>query len=189
MLIAIFSSVLFQSSCSKDKLPTKSELIAAYNEFAKISPPTLGEGDYPLTANFSREDKGKEHLANALVEIGFIQQQSSSSSDLTRNGNVKKYYLTKLGKENYDKNTRGFVWGHHSATDIIKVAGPFKINNSKLLYVSIRTKIVNIPEWAYKPVILDNYPIVKSALNNNQFIFNATFKYIGDTWTLVEVND
>lgn len=179
------------SACSNNvPTPSKPDLIAAYNDFAKISPPTLGEGDYPLTANFSKEDKGKEAAANALVEIGLIHEQSDSrpgrvvSSDKDK---VKTYVLTERGKQFYNPKAHGFVWGYHSATDIVDTTGPVKTNGTNFLYVSFKTTIIDIPDWAKKRVITDNYPVVKTALQKNEFTFKATFKLVGKLWTLVEV--
>jgi len=180
----------FLSSCSNNEpLPSKSALIAAYNDFARISPPTLGEGDYPLTANFSREDKGKESLAKALVKIGFIEQESSKSDSKlsSEKDDVKTYNLTARGKEAYDLRAHGFVWGYHNATNITRITGPTRKDGTDFLYVSFKTRIINIPEWAKTPIILDNYPIVKASIQKNEFTFHTTFKLVGKTWTMIEV--
>lgn len=186
------SLIVLLSACNSNiPMPSKAELIAAYNDFAKISPPTLGEGDYPLSANFSKEDKGKEALAKALVETGLIQEQNNSPADRrtlsSDNDNVKTYVLTARGKQFYNQQAHGFAWGRHTATDIVKTAGPVTQDGTRYLYVSFKTTIVDIPEWARNQVIVENYPVVKTALQKNEFTFKATFKLVDKLWTLVEV--
>ncbi len=188
-LILVSAVALTLSGCSEQGA-SKQELIAIYNDFAKKSPPALGEGIYPLTANFSTIDKGKEGKAQSLVDVGFLnsvrKKSTSKSSHDSVTDNIVTYDLTEEGKKQYISNVNGFAWGYNSALS----ASNLKIvtaSGQKTAFVTLKTKIINIPEWAKQPVILANYPIVKETLDKNEFYFNAVYKLDNGKWSLIEV--
>lgn len=186
--LIIFSSLM--SGCS-DKSVSKEELIVIYNEFSKNAPPAIGEGEYPLTANFTTTDKGKDGKAQALVDVGFLKpvqgDNAPGKKPVTSTDNIVTFYLTDQGKRYYDSNVKGFAWGYHSAFSAskLKIA---TTNGQKTAFVTLKTKIVNIPDWAKKPEILANYPIVKGTLDNNEFLLNAVYRFYNGRWALVEAN-
>jgi hypothetical protein len=190
--ICIFFVFIFSLSGCADNKANKQEFIAVYNEYAKHSPPSLGEGVYPLTANFRTEDKGNEGKAKALVDIGFLRpdykQKPSGSPPVTFADSIITFHLTELGGKYYNADVKGFSWGNHSAFSAsnIKIV---KNGGQKTAYVSLQTKIINIPDWARKSAILVNYPIVRETLDNNEFHFNAVYRLINNKWILAEVSE
>jgi hypothetical protein len=190
--ICLLCMFIFSLAGCADNSANKQEFIAVYNEYSKHSPPALGEGVYPLTANFRTEDKGNEGKAQALVDIGFLRpdlkNSPSTNKPVTFADNIVTFHLTELGKKYYDTDVKGFSWGNHSAFSVSN----FKIlksNGQKIAYVTLKTKIANIPDWAKQPIILANYPIVRETLNNNEFRFNAVYKLYNNRWLLAEVSE
>jgi hypothetical protein len=181
---------LAMSGCS-DKSASKQEFIDIYNEFSKNSPPTIGEGVYPLTADFTTADKGKEGKAQALVDIGFLspvnRKNSSKKEPDTLINSIVTFQITELGNKYYDRNVSGFVWGYNSAYSVSNVK-LVTSSGQKTAYVTLKTKIINIPNWAKLPVIQANYPLVKESLNKNDFLFNAVYKQINNKWSMIEAN-
>ena len=183
--VFVFNSL----GCSDQNIP-KQEFIAAYNEFAKNSPPALGEGVYPLTANFITDDNGKEGKAQALVFLGFLDPVSGNLSfnkqAYSFADKVVTFHLTDLGKKYFNNNVHGFTWGHHVAYSVTK-SKIVITNGQKTAFVTLKTRIIDIPDWAKQPVILGNYPIVKEALDKNEFHFNVVYKLNNDKWLLTGV--
>lgn len=187
---AIIYSAGILSGCS-DKSISKEESIRIYNEFAFSAPPALGEGEYPLTANFSAEDKGKEAKAEALVNIGFLRPElkgdNTTGTPASFTDRTVTFHLTDLGRKYYNGNMYGFAWGRHSAFSAsnIKTA---TASGQKIAYVTLKTKIIEIPDWAKQKLIVDNYPLVKEGLDSREYTINAVFKFTGNRWTLSEAN-
>ena len=175
-----FTLTLFAVLGCSDQSASKQEFIAVYNEFATKTPSTLGEGTYPLTANFSTEDKGKEGMAQALVSLGFLSPVKQSEKDKTIT-----FQLTEIGKKYYDATAQGFVWGRQNATAVSNIR-TLTVNGQEIAYVTLTTTVTDIPDWAKQPVILANYPIVKETLNKNEFHFNATYKRYNNRWLLAD---
>jgi hypothetical protein len=189
LYIFVLLLTLNQLGCS-DQNAAKQEFIAIYNEAVQKSPPALGEGVYPLTANFGGEDKGKDGLAQALVDVGLLKpdiKDSSAKPPGSFANSIVTFHLTELGKKAYDDNVRGFAWGRHSAISATNIK-TVNANGQKTAYVALKTKIIDIPDWAKQPAILAGYPVVKETLDKNEFRFNAVYKSTNNKWVLTEVN-